>query len=182
MRLFIAIKLPNDQILELTHLPPSIRGVKRVPDNNRHLTLLFLGEKNESEYHEIINALYNITMSPFSIRISNNGIFKNRGKGSILWAGIEQNDNLIRLYNLIKNTLSQNINLQLDKKNFTPHITLGRTKSNVKESDLIPFLSSGLYNLKPFIIDSFSLFSSNLQPEGAIYTEEEIFYLEPLNE
>lgn len=182
MRLFIAIKIPDNQLYELSHLPPSTRGIKRVPDNNRHLTLQFLGEQNEQSYHEIIETLSNINFTQFSLKICNTGFFNHKGKGLVLWAGIEQNENLESLQRTISNILKEQLNLIPDKKNYKPHITLGRTKSRIKEKDLIPFLSSGLYDNTPFIVKSFSLFSSQLNPEGAIYSEEETFFLEPSDE
>lgn len=182
MRLFIAIEIPEKIKLELSYLPPQIIGVKRVPDENRHITLLFLGEQNEQDYHLIINSLHQISCKEFYLKICNTGIFKQRKKVSTLWAGIEKNHNLELLHLEIKKVLENNLNLSFDKKNFTPHITLGRAKSNLREIDLIPFLSTGIFDLPKIKIDSFSLFSSSLHPEGAIYTEEETFYLESINE
>ncbi len=182
MRLFLAIKIPDDILSELSYLPPLINGVKRVPDYNRHLTLLFLGEKYEQDYHQIINSLNQIKHKQFLIKICNTGIFKHRKKVSTLWAGVEKNNDLESLYKAIINILKNDLNFIPDKKNYTPHITLGKAKPNLKESDLVPFLSSGLYNLPLFKIESFSLFSSLLTPEGAIYTEEEKFYLGSTNE
>lgn len=182
MRLFLAIKIPEEIRYEISHLPPSIKGVKRVPDTNRHITILFLGEKNESEYHRIIEVLHDISFKQFDLKINNTGIFKQRSKVTILWAGIQQSEELHHLYQQLKYQLNNNISLAFDKKKFTPHITLGRAKSNVKDKDLIPFLSSGLFNIPNFKVKSFSLYSSILQPEGAVYTEEVTFNLEPLDE
>ena len=65
-----------------------------------------------------------ISFKPFPITIERVGLFKRKG-GDIWWAGLHENKMLTVLHNDLTNNLVS-AGFSLDKRNYSPHITLGR--------------------------------------------------------
>jgi 2'-5' RNA ligase len=104
-RLFAAIKIhPTARYISLfNEISSSLRHerIKWVEPENMHLTLKFFGETDEN----LIPAIKLATeeslkkSKPFSLNISNTGIFGSRYDPKVVWFGIEKNQELEMLAN-----------------------------------------------------------------------------------
>ena len=128
MRLFIVINLSEDTRGRLLTLRDELRSYSRqgnfsLPEN-LHLTLAFLGECDARQTTAIKAVMDVISFESFEMMIERIGRFKREG-GDVWWAGIR--DNKI-LFNLQQN-LTAGLRARdfiLDKRKYSPHITLGR--------------------------------------------------------
>ena len=85
---------------------------------NLHLTLAFIGETFRVE--EIQKALDKVNSMCFEMDIVGSGHF-----GSLFYADIEKNKELVALVENIRCVLTK-MGILIDKKPFSPHITLAR--------------------------------------------------------
>jgi 2'-5' RNA ligase len=132
-RTFIAIKIPlTNNIAEVyKHSKAVLKNekIKWVEDWNLHITILFIGETEENDVEEICNVLStNLKdINSFLLNIIGTGVFKNVYNPRALWFGIKESENLKKLHEIILNSL-KSIGFDIQKRNFTPHLTIGRTK------------------------------------------------------
>jgi len=136
MRLFIAIKFSEEIKKEL------LRQISELKENtlrgnftrieNLHLTLAFIGESQRvTDIKRIIDEAAD---GCFDITLSGSGRF-----GSLYWVGLKKEQRLFTLANKLREMLDKN-GLPVDKKPFSPHITIAReivsenpVKLNIKE-------------------------------------------------
>jgi len=175
LRCFIAIEIPetirrsiDDNIAVLKN---SGAEVKWVACENIHLTLQFLGETEEALIPKIKEALNKILSPylPFYIRISNVGCFPDGRRPRVIWVGVEGSQPLINLCKDIADAM-EGLGYKKEERNFTPHVTIGRVKSNRN----IPELSRRLEEVRSirfsdFEVRNITLMKSELKPSGAKY-------------
>ncbi len=141
-----------------------------------HLSLRFIGEVPEIVFSDIADSLSKIKGKPFSLSLSQVGTFPSSKSPRVLWTGVDKNEELMRLQKKIESQLNR-LGVKGDKRKFTPHITLGRIKTD-KPGRIGNFLVlNNLYKSQAFEVESFQLFSSVLTPKGAIYRVETEYLL-----
>lgn len=125
MRLFIAVQL-SDEIKGA--LLACMRDLKRqgikgnyVPEQNLHLTLAFIGDYENTA--KVRKAIESVPEPHFRLKLSKSGNF-----GNILWAGVEESEQLDTYVTELKAAL-EDFEIPFDKKKFVPHITLVRKAS-----------------------------------------------------
>ena len=128
MRLFIAINFGQEVKNRLLGLCDDLRAYSErghfgLPQN-LHLTLAFLGECNTNQTKAVQSVLQSTYFDPFDILIDHIGCFK-RDFGDIWWAGVAENPTLSHLQRTLTNKLIA-AGFELEKRKYTPHITLGR--------------------------------------------------------
>ena len=128
MRLFIAINFSPETKEKLAALQNTLRagskhGSFTIPEN-LHLTLAFLGECDLSQTAAIKAAMDTVIFEPFDIKIGRVGYFKSNG-GDTWWAGVNESKPLLDLQRKLADNLSA-AGFNLDKRKYSPHITLGR--------------------------------------------------------
>ena len=139
--------------------------------DNFHLSLRFIGEVTQEDFQDISDALSKIKVNPFTLTLSGLGTFPNEKSPRVIWTGVDKNEELIRLQKKVETQLNK-LGLKGDKRRYTPHITLGRVKSE-KLGRIGDFLvQNNLYKSKPIDVEGFQLFSSVLMPKGPIYRVE----------
>jgi 2'-5' RNA ligase len=176
IRTFIAVPVPQ-QVLELqNYLKSTVSGktgkIDWVRSDQLHLTLKFLGDTTESSIGRVQSTIKNITKetSPFDLKIQGTGCFPKVERPRVMWAGIEGAiKSLYDLLEMIQIKLDP-LGFPKDIKPFHPHITLGRAKYPQKRTpDISTFLNSN-YDSIPFRIEKVQYISSELFPNGPIYT------------
>jgi len=178
MRLFVAIDLPQ----EVRHLLSSLsghgmQGARWVPPENYHLTLRFIGETPAYRAEEIDHALAALKSPGFELTLTGLGVFSKSGRSTSLWVGAERNPALDRLRSKIETAL-QRLGLEPERRRFAPHVTLARL-DNVPEAKLAAFLQAhNLFRAPALPVRHFTLFSSQLGKEQAVYTAEVEYGLE----
>ena len=171
LRLFVALALPAALKAQLAVLSGGIPGAKWVPPENYHLMLRFIGEVESWRAQEVDDALATIRARPFELSLRGLGTFEKGGRIHALWVGAEKTEGLAFLQSKVETAL-QRIGLEPERRRFAPHVTLARTERAPQEK-LIGFVQAhNLFRAPPITVDSFTLYSSRLGKEQAVYVPE----------
>jgi len=179
MRTFIAIELPQEIKAILAGFQEKLKAsgadVKWVTPESIHLTLKFLGDANDKKIGPIMEALEEVARKKagFTIRISSLGAFPGLNSIRVIWAGITQGDDAAcQIAEDLEDRIAA-IGIPKEKRPFSSHITIGRTRSNLNLDKLaigIETLGKTLagINLK-FSVNKITLFKSTLTSGGPVY-------------
>lgn len=171
MRLFVAIDLPDALRRQLARMTGGLPGARWVPPENYHLTVRFIGEIPAWQAEEIDHALSGVRAPAFPLSLVGVGLFAKGGRGTSLWAGVERAAALDHLRAKVEIAL-QRIGLEPERRRFAPHITLARVDA-VPQARLAAHLQAhGLFRASPVTVAHFTLFSSRLGKERAVYAAE----------
>lgn len=172
MRLFVALDLPWDLRQRLAMLAGTgIPGARWVPPENYHVTLRFIGDAPAYRAEEIDHALAALKVRGFALTLAGIGTFGKSGRSTTLWVGVERTPQLDHLQNKIERAL-QLCGLEPERRRFQPHVTLARL-DNTAETKLAAFVQAhNLFRAEPVAVEHFTLFSSLLGKDQAIYTPE----------
>ena len=172
MRLFVALDLPWILRERLSTLASAgIPGARWVPTTNYHLTLRFIGETPGHRAEDIDTALTGLRARGFSLTLAGVGTFAKGGRSTALWVGVERTPQLEHLRNKIETAL-QRCGLEPERRRFQPHVTLARLDYPV-EAKVAGFVQAhNLFRTEPMPVEHFTLFSSLLCRDHAVYTPE----------
>ena len=174
-RIFAAVKTyPSDKFIQVYNglkIACKFDNIKWVEPFNIHITLKFFGETEEDKIENIISVLSDISLhhSPFTLKLSDVGIFGSSYKPRVIWFGINENQKLQSLAMDVINKLEK-IGFEKDRQNFVPHLTIGRIKFIDNKRDFQDVIKS--YNaveIQEENIDRFFLIESILRPKGPEY-------------
>jgi len=176
IRAFVAIELPDNvkEFLEdaSSRLKKCGADVKWVRRSGMHLTLKFLGYVKRDLISTIESQLQPIfeAQRSFPLVISSLGAFPALAKPRVIWAGLNDPEKMAApLASRLEDVLEL-LGFKREKRPFTPHLTLGRVRSNRNSRDLIQAVRQDSELSGPsFIADHAVLFESVLKPTGAEY-------------
>ncbi|MDD5246517.1 MAG: RNA 2',3'-cyclic phosphodiesterase [Candidatus Omnitrophica bacterium] len=179
MRAFIAIELPENTKNLLSRLQQELKNsnadVKWVNPENIHLTLKFIGEIDENQRGQINTRLQSIAASHKSYwaKISSLGAFPKISSPRVIWAGLAEGDLQTKeLAAAIEESLIQ-IGIAKEERNFSSHITLGRSRSGLNSYRLAEKITEQSGKLEnpglEFPVERITLFKSRLSPGGPLY-------------
>ncbi len=176
-RLFIAIEPPHELKTELGYIVDqlaTVHGLKPVKRDQLHITLAFLGDTDTARItslKKIINKVARLTY-PLKITPKPLSLFLNLADFRGIWLPVEMASELSNLANILRAELI-NSGLHPDPKPFNAHITLARAKSRVDMEELQSLLKELSHPPLPSgPANTIMLFSSQLTPQGHIYTNE----------
>ena len=171
MRLFVALDLPQEARARLVRLATGLPGARWLPPENYHLTLRFLGEMPGHRAEEVDSALSALRGRGFILQLRGVGMFEKGGRPYALWAGGERNAQLEHLQAKVE-TAVQRIGFEPERRRFTPHVTVARLDNapHVKLAEWVQ--AHNLLRTEPMAVEHFTLFSSRLGKDGAVYTPE----------
>ena len=171
-RLFIAIDIPDSLARTLRDLDPNLLGVRWLPPEQVHLTLSFLGDVPEDAEARLRENLNAIRFSAFFLPLVGIGAFPGKGRPNVIWIGLGQgHPHLFQLHKRVQDAALA-AGLEPDLRPWHPHITLARCRDVSRES-ISPFLKTNVdLDAGMFRVQSFALYSSELNPEGSIHTRE----------
>lgn len=182
MRLFVAIFPPPDLQAQIAQqakrgaleLPPA----RWVPEEQIHLTLLFLGEVAvETESIEATLKAVAASREPFQLRVTTPGFFPSRGKARVLWVGLEANRALEELAMGVESACREQVKLDRSREVFRPHLTVGRCRKPWSRGAAGRWTSMRWPDPGGFEVPYFDLVESRLGPSGATYRVLERFEL-----
>ena len=124
------------------------------------------------------SALSRIKVPELALEIESVGRFPATGRASTLWVGVKSNSQLSELWKETGRALESTNQFVIEKRQFTPHITIARCDRQVPEKTIDAFLDRGRQFTTPmFKVPRFVLYSSDLQAEGPVYHPESCFDL-----
>lgn len=174
MRLFTGIALSDEVRQNLGRLVRSLKPAARIKwirPENLHITTKYIGEWPEERLEELKEALVEVA-APGAIPVAVRGLgwFPDPHSPRVFWAGIEAPDELAELARAIDRQL-QPLGIEPETRRFSPHLTLARIRSQENLDGLRRAIERLPANdFGSFTADRFHLFSSDLQPSGAVYT------------
>ena len=174
MRLFVALDLPFPLRERLHRLTGGLPGARWIPPQNYHLTLRFLGEMPGHRAEEVDLALAALRGRALTLQMQGVNVFEKAGRPITLYAAVERNPQLEHLQNKIETAL-QRIGFEPERRRFNPHVSLARL-DNAPPDKLVGWLQAHtLLRADPVPVTHFTLFSSRLGKDQAVY-EAEIEY------
>ena len=164
MRLFISVQLNNELKNAVISAQNTLRQNKvsgHYTDFQKlHLTLAFIGEYGNAEH--VLEAMEQVHFESFQLKFDGHiGSF-----GNLLWAGLEQSDDLEKLARQLRHFLAE-YHIPFDKKKFSPHITMLRNAVIPPYTDIFP-ININKVSMK---VSEVSLMRSEHGKHGMIYTE-----------
>jgi len=177
MRLFVAVPLPEQLRSRLCGLCSGLPGARWVSPDNLHLTLRFIGEVEGHDAEDIDAALSGIHFPRFPLTLAGVGDFGDERRLRSVWVGVEANEMLERLQGKVEQAVHR-AGQPPEKRKFKPHVTLARFKSHPGGRLEHYFAERSLFRCEPFQVTDFTLYSSYLSHEGAIYSPEAVYPLD----
>lgn len=166
-RLFVAIAMPEEVGDALLMMQSGLEGARWRPFENFHLTLAFIGEADRHGLAAADDALAAIDAPDFDLKLSGLGFFGDR-KPRAVWAGVEAEPALAHLQAKVETALRR-AGFDLERRKFTPHVTLAYLKG-ARRDDVARYCAvNGLFQSPAFHVKQFSLYASHLGGEASHY-------------
>jgi 2'-5' RNA ligase len=182
IRAFVAIGLGQELKRELRMVQIKLqeesagRIVRWVAPENIHLTLKFLGEVDSARISDLTAALQKSTegFAPFTLTVRGLGCFPSSRRPNVIWAGLDsQMPFAVELARRVQDTFRA-LGFQDEPRPFSPHLTLGRIKREVRPADRASIGAAvERYPVQEYgevVVDALHLIRSDLRPEGPTYT------------
>ncbi|MBN2456712.1 MAG: RNA 2',3'-cyclic phosphodiesterase [Sedimentisphaerales bacterium] len=181
MRVFIATDIDEQIRAALRNLQQQLQSkvdvkksdVKWVEPKNIHLTLKFLGQIKDDKAVEVCNIVKSVAdeHSDFELDIGPVGSFGGRS-ARVLWVSAGgQNDNLLRLQKDLEKQFAL-AGWPEETRTFAGHLTLCRirnSKAGIKLAQASRDYED--FKLGTMLVDSVSVYQSQLTPTGPVYTQ-----------
>ena len=177
IRAFIAAGIADEVREKIGRLQAKLKrieaGVKWVRPEAMHLTLRFLGNIWEDQIDLVNEAMAEATQGvlPIKIEVSGWGTFPEEKRPRVIWLGLKKGaDELIEVFDKLEPGLVERGFGPADKR-FSPHLTLGRVRGGQRLNQALRVMSSeAKASFGEYVVDHITLFRSQLNPAGAIYT------------
>ena len=158
LRLFAALSLPDDVAAPLLALQKGVAGAKWRPRENLHLTLRFFGELSEPAADDLDAELGAISAAGFALHLKGAGWFGGADPHA-LWIGARESEALGKLAAACERA-ARRARLKPEPHAFAPHVTLAYLSGAALESVQAFTARLALFELPPFRVDRFGLYSS----------------------
>jgi 2'-5' RNA ligase len=177
IRTFIAVGLDRGvrerTVALLETLTRTAEDVKWVEPENLHITLLFLGEVDDREVPAVCRVVAEAVQShaAFQLSVEGAGGFPNLRRPRTLWVGTgEGTQELVALHDALEPPLLELGCYRREDRPYTPHLTLGRVKSDRPNQELGDALAKhagwqgGTQQVREVLV-----MSSQLSSRGPVY-------------
>ena len=181
MRTFLAVSPPSEIALKLHAARAVLRdawsGVRWVKPEHFHITLVFLGERDESITERVIDAVGPAMedLEAFDVAFEGVGCFGSVSRPKIFIEKVGQGrDGLKALHEALRPVLETQIGWE--ERDYRPHLTLGRPRRRGLRGPaggrlLPPGVKTD--NVRTFRAREVTLYQSILHPEGVQYSRIE---------
>jgi RNA 2',3'-cyclic 3'-phosphodiesterase len=178
IRTFIAIDVDKAICARLVALQETLgqagSEIKWVEPENLHVTLLFLGEVDDRDLAGVCSAVAECCKehSPFRMSIEGADCFGNRRRPRTLWVGVGQGaQEICALHDDLEPPLLQLGCYRREKRKYTPHLTLGRVRSDRPNDQLASALTQqSKWKGGEMSVSEVLVMSSELASAGPTYT------------
>lgn len=181
MRLFVAVPIAPRNQRFLEKVQRSLREAEadyRWSDPGKiHLTLAFLGDVAEDKIAAVKEALSSAEKPPaaFSVFMDGWGAFPGPGNPRVIWVGLKDAEKKLQiLAQGVRDSLKK-AGIPFDEKEFLPHLTLGRLRSNKNlEAMKRKLKDESMPRPRPqdslaVAVEEVRLYQSRLSPQGPAY-------------
>lgn len=176
MRLFIATTFPSDVLRDVNDRVARVRShvgpASWVRPESQHLTFAFLGEQPESLLGTLVPLVAGrvATLPRFESRLRGCGFFPNPRHARVAWVGATPESQLCETAAAVRGALTE-AGVALDNAAFKPHLTLCRIRDPWPPACIDAFQKALRdFESSPFVMERLTLFSSRLDPGGAVHT------------
>ena len=176
LRTFISVTLPKkivslSEMLQTTVISKK-DNLKWVNPGNIHLTLKFLGNtpfEAANEINEVLKEMV-VSYSGMELNINGTGCFPKIERPRVLWLGVGGEVSQLQEFVSDLNKKMEKLGFPLDENEFIPHITLARIKYPPKDTPDVSNYINTSYDPIKFNINRIRFMSSELFPNGPIYS------------
>jgi 2'-5' RNA ligase len=173
-RVFVALDPPAEVRAEAEawarHLARSTQGLRVVPARNSHITLAFLGQRDEYEIDQIVNAIAETEGPVGGLSLGAPVWLPRRRPRSLALDIHDDRGELKALQARLARALGQSLGWK-ESRPYRAHLTCGRTGRGFDPSGLRLPVSPSI----AFGSEAITLYASHLSPEGAEYEAIERF-------
>ena len=176
VRTFVSVSVPKEivniqSMLKSTVEPKGVK-VRWVMNGKMHLTLKFIGNTTQGSIDNLNEALFNVVKSAkvINLSISGTGAFPVKGRPNVLWLGIKGDIDELKQLTLNINNSLEPLGFITEKRDFLPHVTIARIKSNQKKIPNISNYLNTTFTELPMKIVKISLVQSESFSKGTFYT------------
>ncbi len=168
MRLFIALALPAEVSAELAAWAQRAAPahVRRVPAENLHVTLAFLGSRTAAEAASVRSLLPAIAR-PLEALQTAGALWLPPRRPGVLTVGLEADEELAAMQAELVQAVAAAIAFEPEQRRFRPHVTVGRVARGARV-DTRAALDPPVPLLR-FAARGIVLYRSRTSPDGARY-------------
>ena len=168
MRCFVGLDLPHDLKSRLSGFMEGFGAGRVVAGDNLHVTLAFLDDQKEDTLEELHDNLSTLQLPQFCVQIDGFGAFGGQHP-RIFYAAVTPSEPLLALHKSVRAS-ARAAGIDLPHERFVPHVTLARFRRTDADAAL-PAIAArvGVPLRVEFRAIAFTLFASNLAPEGPRY-------------
>ena len=138
-----------------------------------HVTLVFLGEIDERDIIPVCRAVEKVARHepPFALRVAGVGAFPTARRPKVVWGGItEGTEPLRRLHAALEGAMLDLNVYAKEERGYTPHLTLGRVRSDKDGQMLAPELPKlNSWDGGTALVSEVLVYSSERGKEGPEY-------------
>lgn len=171
-RIFIAINLPNQIKIILQDLQKKLERlpVRWIDLKNLHITLNFLGSLKNKEIVEVKQVIEKITsnFSGFKVWLGDIRFFPNKSHAHVISVIVKSDGSLENLQKDLEKELFKLKFLTLEKREYKPHITIGRVEKTGKKPKELQEIK-GIELKGEWRVNNIELLQSILLPTNAKY-------------
>ncbi len=176
MRLFIATHFPDAVLREVndrvSRVKPRVPSSSWVRAESQHLTFAFLGEQDEAFVAKLEPLLrgHLSAIGRFEARLHGSGFFPNPRRPRVAWIGVTPHEKFEEVAGAVRAAVKA-AGAEFEGGRFAAHLTLCRIRDSWPPAGIEIFNSTfGEIESAAFDVDHVTLYSSRLNPAGAIHT------------
>lgn len=124
-------------------------SVQWAPEDNWHITLVFLGDTAVEKIPQIKELVREVCQnsSSFKLHISDFGGFPDTHAARVVWLGVQRSQALLDLQSQLESRISE-VGFQTESRDYWPHLTVGRLRNKKNITDAIsPVVRKNIGNI-----------------------------------
>lgn len=169
---FLAVDLTDDDrhalAASLSEANPGKRlPGRKVPVENWHITLRFLGECSDLSAERIMHHLdETVDVEAGSVWCNGLGAFPRASKAGVLYVAIDDPSGLLSRAAMWSESAARSVGFDPDERPYTPHVTLSRARPAVDVSHTFPSWDDFRVRI---VVDTITLFRTRRTATGVRY-------------
>jgi 2'-5' RNA ligase len=181
MRAFLSLPVPEPALTALVAVQSGLPTGRAVPEENLHLTLVFLGDVSEPTLAELDDLLSSTPLPQAEVRFTALGTFAEIERG-LIFAAVEPAPGLVTLQAKLAHA-ARAAGVDLPRRRFRPHVTLMRANRQPKgpaRNRMAAALGTPI-DIPAFMATEAVLYRSTLGPGGARHDALAHYPLSPVS-